>query len=229
MMKTSSPSLGWLAGVCMFCCVGSAALAEDWPQWRGPRGDGTSLEQNVPTHWSATQNVRWKTPIPGKGHSSPVVWQDRIFVTTCLEDEQTAAAHLRQPHVGEGGLAARGAQVAVGKEASSQQLCQRHAGNGRNARLGGVLPGAGDRAGLFRYEWQRGLAKIPRRVSLHSWLLQLADPLQGHGDSQLRSGCPGVHHRLRPPTGGEDGEQTGQTGLGHTAPPSSATLRARSS
>jgi outer membrane protein assembly factor BamB len=61
------------------------ALAEDWPSWRGPRGDGTSTEANIPLRWSATENVLWKTPIPGKGHSSPVVWGDRIFVTTCDE------------------------------------------------------------------------------------------------------------------------------------------------
>ena len=69
----------------IFCTVASA---EDWPQWRGPRGDGTSTESNVPTRWSESENVRWKTPIPGKGHSSPVVWGDRIFLTTCLEDEE---------------------------------------------------------------------------------------------------------------------------------------------
>ncbi len=63
-------------------------LAEDWPQWRGPRGDGTSHELFAPTQWSDTENVRWKTPIPGKGHSSPVVWGDRIFLTTCIENTQ---------------------------------------------------------------------------------------------------------------------------------------------
>ncbi|HZU38551.1 MAG TPA: PQQ-binding-like beta-propeller repeat protein, partial [Gemmataceae bacterium] len=47
-----------------------------------------SDEKNVPVHWSATDNVCWKTPIPGKGHSSPVVWGDRIFLTTCLEQQQ---------------------------------------------------------------------------------------------------------------------------------------------
>jgi hypothetical protein len=62
--------------------------AEDWPQWRGPRGDGTSIESNIPVRWSTTENVRWKTPIPGKGHSSPIVWGDRIFLTTCLEGDQ---------------------------------------------------------------------------------------------------------------------------------------------
>jgi outer membrane protein assembly factor BamB len=61
--------------------------AEEWPGWRGPRGDGTSLEKDVPLRWSSTQNIAWKTPIPGVGHSSPIVWGDRVFVTTCVEDE----------------------------------------------------------------------------------------------------------------------------------------------
>jgi outer membrane protein assembly factor BamB len=61
--------------------------AENWPGWRGPRGDGTSHEKNPPLAWSETTNLRWKTPIPGKGHSSPIVWGERVFVTTCLEDK----------------------------------------------------------------------------------------------------------------------------------------------
>ena len=69
-------------------CLGIAALpvaAENWPGWRGPRADGTSKDKGFPTKWSATENVAWKTAIPGRGHSSPVVWEDRIFVTSCLE------------------------------------------------------------------------------------------------------------------------------------------------
>jgi outer membrane protein assembly factor BamB len=61
--------------------------AEEWPGWRGPRGDGTSREKGIPLTWSETENIRWKTPIPGKGHSSPIVWGERVFVTTCLEDK----------------------------------------------------------------------------------------------------------------------------------------------
>jgi outer membrane protein assembly factor BamB len=63
-------------------------LAENWPGWRGPRGDGTSLEKNVPVKWSGTQNVVWKVAIPGKGHASPIVWEDRIFVVTALKKEK---------------------------------------------------------------------------------------------------------------------------------------------
>lgn len=64
------------------------ASAENWPMWRGPRGDGTSLEKNVPTQWSGTQNVAWKTPIPGKGHASPVVWNDRLFLVTANQQQK---------------------------------------------------------------------------------------------------------------------------------------------
>jgi outer membrane protein assembly factor BamB len=66
----------------------TAAPAGDWPSWRGPHGDGSSDESNLPLRWSGTENVQWKTPIPGKGHSSPVVYGDRVFVTSCLEQER---------------------------------------------------------------------------------------------------------------------------------------------
>jgi len=62
------------------------ALAENWPQFRGPRGDGTSTETNVPLRWSATQNVKWKAGIPGEGHSSPVVWEGSVFVTSANDN-----------------------------------------------------------------------------------------------------------------------------------------------
>lgn len=72
------------------CCLpASLASAENWPCWRGPRGDGSSEERGVPTHWDAKgENVAWKVEIPGTGHASPIVWQDRIFLASCLEQEQ---------------------------------------------------------------------------------------------------------------------------------------------
>lgn len=66
----------------------SAARAENWPGFRGPRGDGTSLEKGLPLHWSATENVAWKVPVPGRGHASPVVWGDRIFLVSALEERE---------------------------------------------------------------------------------------------------------------------------------------------
>lgn len=75
--------------LCWTSVTVAAARAEDWPCWRGPRGDGTSLETGIPTAWSDTENVAWKVPLPGIGHSSPIVVGDRLFVTTCLVDQGT--------------------------------------------------------------------------------------------------------------------------------------------
>ena len=57
-----------------------------WPQWRGPTHDSVSPSAKLPTHWSGTENVVWKTPLPGKGNSSPAIWKDAIFVTTHDQD-----------------------------------------------------------------------------------------------------------------------------------------------
>lgn len=59
-------------------------MGEPWPGWRGPRGDGTTT-QTLPLKWSTTHNIAWKVSIPGKGHSSPIVWGERLFLTTCVE------------------------------------------------------------------------------------------------------------------------------------------------
>ena len=61
-------------------------LAEDWPQFRGPTGQGVSAEVGLPTEWSADSGVAWSTPIPGQGWSSPIVHGDRVFVTTATEE-----------------------------------------------------------------------------------------------------------------------------------------------
>lgn len=57
-----------------------------WPDWRGPTADGRSDAVGLPLTWSETENIVWKTPIHGLGHSTPVVWGDRIWLTTAVED-----------------------------------------------------------------------------------------------------------------------------------------------
>jgi len=76
--------------------LGTSASAENWPAWRGPRGDGTSLEKNVPTKWDGPsgENIAWKVAIPGGGHASPIVWEDRIFLTSCLDEKDQPARVL---------------------------------------------------------------------------------------------------------------------------------------
>lgn len=69
--------------------VTAAALADDWPGWRGPRGDGISHEMRAPLKWSPTENIAWKTPIPGVGLSSPIIVGDRVFVTSGIAEDQS--------------------------------------------------------------------------------------------------------------------------------------------
>jgi outer membrane protein assembly factor BamB len=70
-----------------------------WPQWRGPGGHGVSKETGFVTEWSASKNLKWKTEIPGRGHSSPVVWGDRIFLTTSIKGEPVPGGRKAQVHM----------------------------------------------------------------------------------------------------------------------------------
>ena len=63
----------------------ATARADNWPAWRGPTGQGFSAEKNLPTKWSATENVKWKVALPDAGNSTPVVWGDKIFLTQATE------------------------------------------------------------------------------------------------------------------------------------------------
>ena len=89
LMQHMQPTrLGLLLAAGLTLLVTSQSQAENWPAWRGPRGDGSSLETQLPTRWSATENVVWKTAIAGLGHSSPVLWGERLFLTTALPETQ---------------------------------------------------------------------------------------------------------------------------------------------
>ena len=65
--------------------------AENWPSFRGIRASGIAGGQDIPLNWNAEKgiNIKWKIKIPGLGHSSPVVWKDRVFITTAVgKDEE---------------------------------------------------------------------------------------------------------------------------------------------
>jgi len=88
-----TPKAQALLAVLVAAIAGSTVLrAENWPQWRGPGGQGVSRETKLPASWSADTNVAWKVEVPGRGHSAPVVWNDRIFLTTALEGEVVPGA-----------------------------------------------------------------------------------------------------------------------------------------
>lgn len=75
-----------------------------WPQWRGPHFTGVSTTANPPITWSETKNILWKAPLPGRGNSTPVVWGDRLFVTSAVPAGVTGDAQ----HAPRGGNPARG-------------------------------------------------------------------------------------------------------------------------
>jgi len=85
-MTAPSPYFRLLSLLMLFSSCGGV-IAEDWPAWRGPRGDGTCAERGLPTAWSRTENVAWTVALPERGNSTPIVWKDRVFVTQALERE----------------------------------------------------------------------------------------------------------------------------------------------
>ena len=76
----------WFGILALALCIGrSAGAEENWPRWRGPQGDGHSTDTSVPATWDASA-ITWKTNIAGRGQSSPIIWGDRIFLTTAVDD-----------------------------------------------------------------------------------------------------------------------------------------------
>ncbi|MCA9042266.1 MAG: PQQ-like beta-propeller repeat protein, partial [Planctomycetaceae bacterium] len=88
--------------------------AENWPRWRGPERNGISSETNLPTEWSKEKNVAWRVPLPGHGGSTPIIWDDKIFVTSAENDDlvliciSTSGEELWKRKLGEGNVDVRG-------------------------------------------------------------------------------------------------------------------------
>ncbi|MCL6504004.1 MAG: PQQ-like beta-propeller repeat protein [Pirellulales bacterium] len=82
------PSLAFLLAATAF----TPAFAEEWPQFRGPDGQGHAVQHGLPLEWDETRGIRWKTPVPGLGWSSPVVSSTQVWVTTALDDGRSLRA-----------------------------------------------------------------------------------------------------------------------------------------
>src|SRR6476661_245849 len=91
-MKLRYPAL-------LLACTVLFAADDDWPHYRGPNRDGVA-RGDVPLEFSLTSNLAWKVPIPGRGHSSPVIWGDKIFLITAIPTGggDDYAPNLRKPH-----------------------------------------------------------------------------------------------------------------------------------
>src|SRR5687767_12449889 len=82
--KGAGRAMKRLLSFCLLLSCAPAAVAQNWPQFRGPRASGVAEGRRAPVTWDATKSVGvvWKTPIPGLSHASPVVWGERVFVVT---------------------------------------------------------------------------------------------------------------------------------------------------
>lgn len=101
-MKASrSHRLACLLAIVTAIATSSTLGAANWAQWRGPHGQGISTETALPLEWSPTSHVAWKAPIAGRGHSAPIVWGDRVFLTTAIEGE-SIPGHKAPEHLNGG-------------------------------------------------------------------------------------------------------------------------------
>src|SRR4051812_1657982 len=94
--------LSLLLSACLCLLLFRPAAAENWPQFRGPRGDGVVKEVTQPEQWSADEHVAWKVAIAGVGWSQPIVWGDKVFITTAVSDKKRPKPGDWTP--GEGGI-----------------------------------------------------------------------------------------------------------------------------
>ena len=90
-MRSTPPRLAVLA-LASISSVLAAAPEAGWPEFRGPTGQGLATAEGLPERWSETENVRWKTPLRGKGWSSPVVLGGQVWLTTATEDGRELSA-----------------------------------------------------------------------------------------------------------------------------------------
>ena len=74
----------------------SHQIHNQWHQWRGPDATGVAPHATPPTEWNENKNIRWKTEIPGRGHASPIIWENTIFVTTAIKTDEEISSEALQ-------------------------------------------------------------------------------------------------------------------------------------
>jgi len=80
-MRTATATLRLLPLVLSGAVSILSTSGANWPAWRGPEANGVCPEKQLPLRWSTNQNVRWRVALPGPGNSTPVIWENRVFVT----------------------------------------------------------------------------------------------------------------------------------------------------
>ncbi|NQU51049.1 MAG: PQQ-binding-like beta-propeller repeat protein, partial [Bacteroidetes bacterium] len=99
-MKTNPISLFISFTLLLYVLTTSAQSKKEldnWSQWRGPLGTGAAVKGNPPTEFSETKNLKWKTTIPGKGHATPIVWENKIVIQTAVETAEKVELKTDKP------------------------------------------------------------------------------------------------------------------------------------
>jgi len=181
--------MGMRAGLWLLIAVvaGGAGRAENWPCWRGARQDGTCTETNIPTRWSATENVLWKTELPGGGHASPIVWGDKIFTISAIPEaeernlscfDRKSGAMLWQRTVVK--------TPAEGKHSLNSFASSTPATDGELV-YATFLDKREMVAAAYDFFGQAALARATGSILEHAWVLQFATSIQRQGDHQRGS------------------------------------------
>lgn len=162
----------WLVLIVM-AGVGSTASAENWPQFRGPRGDGSTLSSGLPSEWSADKNIVWQVELPGAAWSQPVVWGERIYVTTAVTENQQKPAVGQAGDYGRGGGGGRrgGPDGAKDKDAAENGAAQAAPERRRSGERGGQGGPGGARG--------RGGPGGPPPEDEYRWLVMCLDGNSG--------------------------------------------------
>ena len=164
--------------VVLVAALSTPVLAEDWPEFRGPTGQGHSTERGLPLEWSETKNVLWKVPVPGRGWSSPVVANGRVWLTAATE-------------TGGGSLRLLSYDVATGRLATDTEVFKvrgNRAPNAKNSRASPTPIVDGDR--VFVHFGADGTAALTTDGQV-AWKVVLAYQSQ-HGNG----GSPALYHDL---------------------------------
>jgi len=164
------PKIACLMAVHLIAAAASAAPADYWPQWRGPLANGVSATAQPPVKWSETENVKWKIKLPGKGSSTPIIWDNLVFIHTAIPTGKKLADFTPAPLV-----AAQGAEP-------PQDRPRRPGGPGGPGGAGGPGGGGGRRGEKPTEEHRFTLLALDRNTGKTVWekVVREEVPHEGH-------------------------------------------------
>lgn len=172
----------WAFGVSVAvgCLPALAQENANWASWRGPNGNGSAAaEAQPPLTWSATENIKWKTEIPGRGHSTPILWGDKLFLLTAIPQGGAAQAEEAAP-------APRG----EGARGEGQR------GEGERGQGGGGRGGRGGRGGggAPQTEYSFAVLCVDANTGAIQWQTEVnkQKPHEGHHQTNTFASCSAV-------------------------------------